>query len=53
MLLARLTIDTSEQGQGLGKALLKDAFLRTAQAADITGVRVLLIHAKDEAARSW
>ena len=52
MLLARLTIDTSEQGQGLGKALLKDALLRTAQAADITGIRVLLIHAKDEAARS-
>ena len=53
MLLARLAIDTSEQGQGLGKALLKDALLRTAQAADITGIRALLTHAKDEAARSW
>ena len=53
MLLARLAIDTSEHRQGLGKALLKDALLRTAQAADITGIRALLIHAKDEAARSW
>ena len=35
MLLARLAIDRSEQGKGLGKALLKDALLRTAQAADI------------------
>ena len=32
MLLARLAVDRSEQGQGLGKALLKDALLRTAQA---------------------
>ena len=53
MLPARLAIDMSEQGQGIGKALLKDALLRTAQAADITGIRALLIHAKDEAARSW
>ena len=37
----------------LGKALLKDALLRTAQAADIAGIRCLLVHAKDEAARQW
>ena len=45
MLLARLAVDRSEQGQGLGKALLKDAILRTAQAADIAGMRALLVHA--------
>ncbi|MDA8115220.1 MAG: GNAT family N-acetyltransferase, partial [Acidithiobacillus sp.] len=39
--------------KGLGKALLKDALLRTAQAADIAGIRCLLVHAKDEAARRW
>jgi hypothetical protein len=33
--------------------LLKDALLRTAQAADIAGIRCLLVHAKDEAARQW
>lgn len=53
MLLARLAIDKSEQGQGLGKALLKDAILRTAQAADIAGMRALLVHAKDDEARAW
>lgn len=53
MLLARLAVDRTEQGRGLGKALLKDALLRTVQAADIAGIRALLVHAKDDAARAW
>ena len=53
MLLARLAVDRSEQGHGLGKALLKDALLRTAQAADIAGIRALIVHAKDEEARAF
>ena len=51
MLLARLAVNRSEQGHGLGKALLKDALLRTAQAADIAGIRALIVHAKDKEAR--
>jgi len=51
VLLARLAIDQSEKGRGLGKALLKDALLRTAQAAEIVGVRTLLVHALDQEAR--
>lgn len=53
MMLARLAVDLQHQGAGLGKALLKDALLRTAQAADIAGIRALLVHAKDEPARHW
>ena len=53
MVLARLAVDHQHQGAGLGKALLKDALLRTAQAADIAGIRALLVHAKDEPARQW
>lgn len=53
MILARLAVDKDHQGQKLGKALLKDALLRTAQAADIAGIRCLLVHAKDDAARAW
>lgn len=53
MPLARLAVDRAHQGKGLGRALLKDALLRTAQAADIAGIRCLLVHAKDEAARRW
>ena len=47
MLLARLAVDHREQGKGLGKALLKDAILRTIQAAEIAGLKLLLVHAKD------
>lgn len=53
MILARLAIDKDHQDKGLEKALLRDALLRTAQAADIAGIRCLLVHAKDEAARQW
>jgi GNAT superfamily N-acetyltransferase len=53
MILARLAVDLVHQRKGLGQALLKDALLRTAQAADIAGIRALLVHAKDEAARQW
>ncbi len=53
MILARLAVDEEHQRKGLGQSLLKDALLRTAQAADIAGIRCLLVHAKDEAARQW
>ena len=53
MILARLAVDKEHQRKGLGQALLKDALLRTAQAADIAGIRCLLVHAKDDAARCW
>lgn len=53
MILARLAVDQSHQGKGVGQALLKDALLRTVQAADIAGIRALLVHAKDDTARQW
>jgi GNAT superfamily N-acetyltransferase len=51
--LARLAVDSREQGMGLGQALLLDALARCEQAADVVGVRVVLVHAKDEAARAF
>ena len=53
MILARLAVDRNHQRAGLGRALLKDALLRTAQASDIAGIRALLVHGKDETARQW
>ena len=53
MILARLAVDRRYQGVGLGRALLKDALLRTAQAAELAGIRALLVHAKDDTARNW
>ena len=53
MILARLAVDKRHQARGLGRALLKDALLHTLQAADIAGIRAILVHAKDETARQW
>lgn len=54
MVLGRLAIDTNFQGRGLGRALLRDALLRTLQAADIAGIRAMLVHAiSDEAKRFY
>jgi GNAT superfamily N-acetyltransferase len=53
MLLARLATDRRWQGQGIGKALLRDALQRTVQAADIAGIRAFAVHAKDEEARRF
>jgi predicted N-acetyltransferase YhbS len=43
IILTRLAVDTKQQGRGLGQALLKDALLRTVQAADIVGIRALFL----------
>ena len=53
ILLARLAVDSTEQGRGLGPALLKDALLRTIQAAEIAGLRAMLVHAKDDPAKRF
>ncbi len=52
-LLARLAVDRREQGRGLGTALLKDALLRIEQAADIIGIRAVLVHAIDADAANF
>jgi len=53
MILARLAVDVHEQGTGLGAALLKDALLRTLQAAEILGIRAIFVHAKDDNAKRF
>ncbi len=51
VLLSRLGVTTDSQGTGLGAELVIDALLRVDQAADIIGVRALLIHAESDTAR--
>lgn len=53
MLLARLAVHKNWQGKGVGRALLRDAILRTLQASDIAGIRALVVHAKDDAAKRY
>lgn len=53
MTLARLAVRRDWQGRGVGPALLKDALLRTLQAANIAGIRAFAVHAKDDEARAF
>lgn len=49
VLLGRMGVDLKHQGRGLGTALLADAVRRTfVNVASNAGVRVLLVHAKNE-----
>ena len=52
-ILGRLGVDTAWKGQGLGAALLQDAVLRTMQAAEIVGIRGIVVHAISEEARQF
>ena len=53
IVLARLAVDLEHQGSGLGAALVADAMRRVLQAADIAGVRAMLVQAKDERAQAF
>jgi GNAT superfamily N-acetyltransferase len=53
MVIGRLAIDLRVQGRGIGSALLRDAVLRTVQAAEIAGIRAVLVHAISERAKRF
>ena len=53
MILGRLAVDRTFQGKGIGTGLLKDAVLRTLQAANIAGIRALLVHAISDTAKRF
>jgi len=51
--LGRLAIDRTWQGRGLGRLLLRDAILRTRQAAETIGIRAVLVHALSPEAKRF
>lgn len=53
ILIGRLAIDLRFQGRGLGADLLRDAVLRTLQAADIVGIRAILVNAISPSAKTF
>jgi GNAT superfamily N-acetyltransferase len=53
ILLARMGVDSGHQGRGLGAALLKHFMLKAIEVAQSVGVRVLLLHTKDEGAKTF
>ena len=52
-ILARLAVDRRHAGQGLGRALFRDTALRLVEAADILGIRGLIVHAISEEAKAF
>ncbi|MGI2905780.1 GNAT family N-acetyltransferase [Tolypothrix sp. VBCCA 56010] len=53
MVIGRLAVDCNWQSQGIGRALVRDAVLRTLQAATIAGIRAILVHALNEEAKQF
>ncbi len=53
IVIGRLAVDQNWQGKGLGRALLRDGILRTVQAADIAGIRAILVHAISQKAKGF
>src|SRR5260370_1789115 len=53
MIIGRLAVHKDHRGRQIGPGLLRDAVLRTLQAAEIAGVRALLVHAISERARKF
>ena len=53
MVIGRLAVDRHWQGKGIGRALLRDAILRTLQASEIAGIRAILVHAISEDAKQF
>lgn len=53
MILARLAVDCSWKGKGIGRGLLRDAILRTWQASHLAGIKAILVHALSEEAKAF
>lgn len=53
VILGRLAVDRSFQGQGLGRALVRDAGYRIVQAAEMIGIRGVLVHAVSDRAKKF
>lgn len=51
IVLGRLAIDATEQGNGLGRALLRDAVLRITAAAHEVGIAAIVVHALNDRAK--
>lgn len=53
VVLGRLAVDRSLHGQGVGRALVRDAGLRIIHVAETIGIRGMLVHALSDEAREF
>lgn len=53
IILARLAVDVDYQKRGIGRGMVKEAVLRAVTAAEIVGVRAMLVHALSPEAKKF
>ncbi len=53
VVLGRLAVDRSLKGGGMGRALVRDACLRVIAAADVIGIRGMVVHALSADAKAF
>jgi predicted N-acetyltransferase YhbS len=53
VVLGRLAVDQTLRGQGIGRALVRDACMRVMAAADVIGIRGMLVHALSSEAQTF
>jgi GNAT superfamily N-acetyltransferase len=54
LVIGRLAVDLHHRGRGLGSALVRDAIIRSVAAADLAGIKALIVHTQnEEAAAFW
>jgi GNAT superfamily N-acetyltransferase len=53
ILLGRMAVDSRHQGKGLGGAMLKHFMTKAIEVSEKVGVRLVLVHAKDEQAKDF
>ena len=53
VVLGRLAVDSTLQGKGYGRALIRDAGLRVLQAASAIGIRGMVVHALSDEAKTF
>ena len=53
VVLGRLAVDRELHGHGIGRALVRDAATRVLQAAEIIGIRGIVVHALSDAAKAF
>lgn len=53
VIVGRMAVDAAYERRGIGRGLIRDAILRTLAAAEVVGVRAVLVHAKSEEAKRF
>lgn len=53
VILGRLAVDSTFKSRGIGTGLLKDALTRVSTAAELIGIRAVLVHVIDESTKAF